>query len=500
MLLLRPTKSTLMKFLKKIWRKFRGIFKKRPPSTEKIISEEKAVLEQTVNTIDIFKQIAESDNESERANLIRKIAKQNTAKRIIEFTEQDGQTITTNRKGKKRLFELHELRTELQSLEEKKVVLEYAESSILVADYPDTTSIQMQVIFLSTLLNKNKSDDKVELSKISISEYDKSLQQFEKLLIEKSTFRLHTTRETVKQKQEEIYKNQIKQKLSNLEILISQNKLIEAKSIINHLTISIKPTFQKELARLNKSKVKYKERELHNFKKQEEEILKIQAEQAKILSEQEKNRLAELKLRREEEAIQRRTEEEKLIAKANRLKALLSKKANWRDFQKVLQENGISILHHFTDSSNLKSIKENGGLYSWYYCGKNNIEIPMTGNSALGRSLDMEFNLEDYVRLSFIKDHPMKHVAMNEGRITKPYLLNVSIEVCYFENTRFSNMNAADRKHTNKDSVEFLQTLRFDLFHKSYFDLNPIEKKLHQAEVLVKTWIPAEYITNLNND
>lgn len=110
----------------------------------------------------------------------------------------------------------------------------------------------------------------------------------------------------------------------------------------------------------------------------------------------------------------------------------------------------------------------------------------------------MEFNLEDYVRLSFIKDHPMKHVAMNEGRITKPYLLKVSIEVCYYENTKFSNMNAADRRHTNDDSIEFLQSLRFDLFQQNYFNLNPVEKKLHQAEVLVKTWIPLEHITNIN--
>ena len=92
----------------------------------------------------------------------------------------------------------------------------------------------------------------------------------------------------------------------------------------------------------------------------------------------------------------------------------------------------------------------------------------------------------------------MKHVAMNEGRVTKPYILKVSIDVCYFENTRFSDMNAADKRHTNDDSIDFLNSLRFDLFQRRYFDLNPIEKKLHQAEILVKTWIPAEYITNIN--
>jgi len=59
-------------------------------------------------------------------------------------------------------------------------------------------------------------------------------------------------------------------------------------------------------------------------------------------------------------------------------------------------------------------------------------------------------------------------------------------------------MNAADSQHINGDSVDFLSSLRFDLFHKNFFELDSFEKKLHQAEILVKTWIPVEYITNLN--
>lgn len=490
--------KTTMKFLKKIWRKVRDIFIKRPPSTERIILEEKNVLKQGIDTAKIFVRITESGSEKEKANLITLVARQKTAESIIEVVEQDRQTITSKKRGRKRLYELHELRAQFQILEEKRALLDYAKSKIIFTPYLDTSSIDERVNSLLTLLDKNKIDNRVELSKISVSEFDKSFQQLEKLLNNKSTLLKHSNREKAKQKQEEIYKNQIKQKLSTLDNLINQNKLVEAKTLINILTNSIKPNLQKELTRLAKAKEKHKEKELYNFRKKQEELLKMQAEEAKILKEHEDERLAELKLRRERLAIQQKAEEEKLNAKANRLKVLLSKKANWRDFQKVLQENRISVLYHFTDSSNLKSIKENGGLYSWYYCGKNHIEIPMTGNSALGRSLDMEFNLEDYVRLSFIKDHPMKHVAINEGRIAKPYLLEVSIEVCYFENTKFSDMNAADRRHTNDDSADFLQSLRFDLFQQNYFNLSPTEKKMHQAEVLVKTWIPIEHITNIN--
>ena len=78
-------------------------------------------------------------------------------------------------------------------------------------------------------------------------------------------------------------------------------------------------------------------------------------------------------------------------------------------------------------------------------------------------------------------------------------LLKVSTDVCYFENTRFSDMNAADKKHKTEDSIEFLNTLRFDLFEKKYFNLNTIERKQYQSEILIKTWVPAEYITNLND-
>jgi len=274
-----------MKFLKKIWRKFRGLFIKRPPSTENIISEEKAVLERTINTNEIFTQIDKSENENEKASLISLIAKQKTAVSILEFVEQDGKNIIINKKGRKRLYELYELRAELQTLEEKRAALDYAESKILVADNPDISFIESRIDSLTTILDKNKCDDKVELSKISIPAFDKSFQQLEKLLNDKSTLRRHAIRENVKQEQEEIYKNQIKQKLSTLENLINQNKLVDAKLLIKLLSNSIKPNLKKELAKLTKAKEKYKEKELYNFKRQEEELLKQQAEEVRIIKE-----------------------------------------------------------------------------------------------------------------------------------------------------------------------------------------------------------------------
>jgi hypothetical protein len=494
-----------MNFLKKIWQKIRGIFIKRPPSSDKIISEVKTLLEQPINTNKIFTQIAESQHENERASLISLIAKHKTAESIIEFVEQDEQTLTAKKKGRKRLYELYELRTELQILEEKRAALDYTKSKIFFAEYPDTQSIERGVDSLRTLLKKNKSENNVKLSKTSISEFDKSFQQLEKLLNDKSTLSRHTTREILKQKQEEIYKNKIKQNLSNIENLISQNKLVEAKTLINLISYSIKPNLQKELARLSKAKEKYKEKELYNYKRQEEELLKKQTKQAEFIKEQEEKRFAELKLKKEQEANLKKAEVEKQNDKENKLKVLLNKKANWRDFQKVLQENSITAFYHFTDESNLKSIKENGGLFSWFYCDINNISIPMPGGSLSSRQNDSINGKKDFVRISFNKENPMLFIALKDDRITKAVWLIIDIEVAYFENTEFSDKNAAafaSYKPIIGKEISNLENIRFEILKKAqrvkHYNLAEDEKPFNQAEVLVKTWIPLKYITNIN--
>ena len=487
-----------MKFVKIIWKKIKGLFTKHPPSTEKIISEEKTVLAEAIEAEVIYAKIQMLNDDNEKETLIKQIARQEVAKEILEFVENETTTTGKKKRDRKNLYELHELRIELQKLEEQKATLHIAASKIQAINYPDTSSFDSRIAKLFSLLSKNKIEDKIKLSDFPVSAFDKDFKQLEKLLSDKSTLKRHSNREREKKKQRKIYENNIKKELNNLDILIGQNKLEDAKLLINRLTKFIQPDFKKGIERLKKATAKLKERELDIFRKRQAELLKQQQEEAERIRIAQERILAQQRIAREQAEAERKIQEAKKQEKENKLKALLNKKSNWRDFQKVLQENNITVLCHFTDHSNLKSIKENGGLYSWYYCDRNNIVIPMTGNSSLGRSLDLEFGLEDYVRLSFIRDHPMKHIAMNEGRITRPYLLKVSIEVCYFENTRFSDMNGADRRHTNGDSVDFLNSLRFDLFHKRYFDLNPIEKKQHQAEVLVKTWIPAEYITNLN--
>jgi len=41
-------------------------------------------------------------------------------------------------------------------------------------------------------------------------------------------------------------------------------------------------------------------------------------------------------------------------------------KPDWMEYRRILEQNGITDLYHFTDRSNLPSIKHHRGLYSWH--------------------------------------------------------------------------------------------------------------------------------------
>ena len=106
----------------------------------------------------------------------------------------------------------------------------------------------------------------------------------------------------------------------------------------------------------------------------------------------------------------------------------MEKKRNWQEYLQVLKDGRVTKLYHFTDRDNLESIIKYGGLYSWADCRDKGIKIPKPGGGDLSRSLDRRDGLEYYVRLAFTEDHPMKFVAMDDGRISNPVVLEIDLE------------------------------------------------------------------------
>lgn len=171
------------------------------------------------------------------------------------------------------------------------------------------------------------------------------------------------------------------------------------------------------------------------------------------------------------------------------------RKPDWPAFKQVLDMNGISCLYHFTDRRNIQSIKRQGGLFSWYYCLTHNIVIPNPGGDEYSRGLDAYYGLKDYVRLSFCEGHPMSYRLKKSG--AEVVILRISAEVALLRGTLFSDINAADKYHRHGGSIADLNRVNFNAVKRLYVYRTDSDFKAHQAEVMVRTFIPARYILNL---
>lgn len=178
----------------------------------------------------------------------------------------------------------------------------------------------------------------------------------------------------------------------------------------------------------------------------------------------------------------------------------MKKRDNWADFKAVLDHYGIKKLYHFTDRDNLASIIQQGGLYSWGDCEDKGIVIPKPGGGMLSRNLDRRDGLQHFVRVSFTRHHPMMYVAMNDGRISNPVLLEINPEVIYWEDSKYADMNATKNECHIGGSLADFQRIHFQsVMANKHFDLPEDEQPYFQAEILVRNFIPMEYITNISN-
>ncbi|MGM9746477.1 MAG: DarT ssDNA thymidine ADP-ribosyltransferase family protein [Paludibacteraceae bacterium] len=164
-----------------------------------------------------------------------------------------------------------------------------------------------------------------------------------------------------------------------------------------------------------------------------------------------------------------------------------------------LKSEGITTFYHFTDRDNLQSIVDNGGLYSWDYCERNNIQISKPGGDLTSRDLDRRNGHQNYVRVSFTRNHPMMYVAQKDGRITNPVILEIALDVVARPGTLFSDKNAVKSDAQIGATYNDLCRIHFaTVKRRTHFDVADDERDFFQAEVLVKEHIPLEMITNIS--
>ena len=214
-----------MNFFRKIWTTIKIFFVgKKKKSDIKVYQDAKATIEKGIDKEEILTKASNATNDEERKEILKPLIEFESAKQIVEVIEREPEILSEQKPTKKRkkLYDLYELENEIMLLQSSLSLLDLKKSSIKEVDNPDTSSFDSRIDKLFSLLSKNKIDDKVELSDITVSAFDKDFKQLEKLLEEKSTLKRHGNREREKQKQREIYESNIKKELNNLDSLMDK--------------------------------------------------------------------------------------------------------------------------------------------------------------------------------------------------------------------------------------------------------------------------------------
>jgi len=168
-----------------------------------------------------------------------------------------------------------------------------------------------------------------------------------------------------------------------------------------------------------------------------------------------------------------------------------------RDVQNIIdhiRSQGVKCFYHVTHINNSESINNNG-LFSWENLEKNKIRYfnELTKDS-LSQELDRNKKKGNYVRLSFCNGSAMFH-ARRDLQINVIY--RIDLEVLKDSIFQFSNMNGAHNQVKFGSSLDFLKKeVRIDITQRKYreFQVNSLERKLHQAEVLIYEHIPNRFI------
>ncbi len=164
-------------------------------------------------------------------------------------------------------------------------------------------------------------------------------------------------------------------------------------------------------------------------------------------------------------------------------------------YLEILDKYDIKYLYHFTDISNLESIKKYG-ILSREFLDNHNIKYK-PGSSKFSPSLDIKKGKLNYVKLSFNDGHPMIYHAKKYRNIN-PIFLKIKRDVILFADTLFSNMNSTDNNCISGDDFSTFSLIKFDIAIKQNGKIHPweneIEKKYYQAEVMVKERIDPQFI------
>jgi hypothetical protein len=471
-----------MNFFKKIWTTIKIFFIGKKKKTDiKVYQDAKATIEKGIDKERILTKASNATNDEERKEILKPLIEFESAKQIVEVIEKEPDILSEEKSKKKRkkLYDLHQLEEEIKNLQSNLALLELRKSSIKEVPNADTSSFDERIDKLFSLLSRNKVNDKVELSDFTVSAFDKDFKQLEKLLSDKSVLKRHKTREQEKRNKREIYESNIKKELNNLETLIRQNKLDDAKQLVIRLSKSIKPDYKKGIDRLSKAVTKLKEKELEIFQKRQADLLRKQQEEVERIRIQEEKKREE---RRKQELIDRI--EFEFIS----------------ENEAVLDNYKIDYVFHMTEVSNLKNILQYGLLshneaHSKGF-NKTDIALQDVNQRRANKRPIHGISLHDYVPMYFNPKNPMLYRRKQiQDNIV---ILAIDRRVIYQNKSIFSDGNAASDATKFYNKLSDLVRLNWQCIRNEYWNDYVDGKRIKCAETLTHPKIPVKYVKKIH--
>ena len=114
------------------------------------------------------------------------------------------------------------------------------------------------------------------------------------------------------------------------------------------------------------------------------------------------------------------------------------------------------------------------------------------------RAVDAQMGLQNFVRLSFNKENLMKHITKNEGRISRPVVVQIKLEAVLKPGVLCLDCNAkrGDAVQSSSPNV-----VRFDVVKAvNQFRITAELRRFYQAEVLVPSPVPVNLIVFPDDD
>lgn len=156
-------------------------------------------------------------------------------------------------------------------------------------------------------------------------------------------------------------------------------------------------------------------------------------------------------------------------------------------------------LYHFTDENNFRSIWEHGLLSKEQLRAQGLWPPQATGGNELSWQLDQDRGIDPYVSLCMTRNHGMKFLAHQDGRLPNPRYLAIKPEVLQIPGTKIA-LGVA-----NANDVEILAVVdavdRLDvevLYSRTDWKDPAINLRLRAAEkfeVLIPNVVPRHLIT-----